>query len=724
MAAKLKALYDLESLQRDADWPVLVVENAAIFTACLPYIPTGWLATTWEGGLKGIKKTDWSPLAGHEVSVWQPPGDDGPAISHHIGVAVQGAHIIIPPSDGAFSGAVEVIEKIILDSIKPQPTPLHTASQEPVAHANGHEVIKPKEPILPLYRVLGHADQKYYFLCGLTQEILCFTSKDLRTGNAAQDLVPDELYWARITAESMRNGINWKFIGNTLLKECTKKGRFSFTRVRGRGVWMDGPEDNQRVVTHLGDQVWIGDQRIHPILMDTKYIYTLSDPLTDIADVEPLTDDEGLDLVTLCRKPNWAKKLNGDMLAGIIATSMICGTLPFRTHAWVTGPSGSGKSWILQQIVARALGKIALNVIGNSSEAGIRQATSQDCRPVIYDEAEGNGQAGRLRRELIIQLMRAASASADGEIIKGGATHKSQGFRVKTQFILGSIGVGIRQQADETRTLILTLRSQDVHNDAARKDQARHFADLQDHVNALPKNLPERLLRRMVNLVPVIQANAERFRFIISRNHANSRIGDQLGTVMAGRAALTCSRVLSDPEIEEYLKAFAWDQYKRTIMDGDESALLTYMATYQIQVETTDRTFKRSIAEICQIAAGNADDVIGHRAATDTLRRHGIRVDVLRINKLGEIDEEHGDPKTGISIANQHDQLDRIMRDSPYPEGYDRILERVKGHQKHENPLRFAGVLKRATWLPLAVFVGEMPDQKQGSSAVKKAAEN
>src|SRR3546814_12688673 len=85
-------------------------------------------------------------------------------------------------------------------------------------------------------------------------------------------------------------------------------------------------------------------------------------------------------------------------LAGWIAIAVICGALNWRPHVWLTGSSGSGKSWLLDNVIRPLIGAIAVYCQSNSTEAGIRQTLATDARPVLFDEAESEDAKAQIGR--------------------------------------------------------------------------------------------------------------------------------------------------------------------------------------------------------------------------------------------------------------------------------------------------------------------------------------
>lgn len=704
MAAKSPpaALHDVDCLASVPTAPVLVVADEAAFLACLRYLPADWLATTWRGGLKGIKKTDWTPLQGRTVAVWQSDAPDAAQVSHAVGVAVQGAHIIVPPDGVAFTteGDPDAISALIAAAIVPPPA-LPAPSTTP--HLNGHDVLAPVKPAIPHFLALGHIEMtKFYFFSGRTMEIVGFSSRDLRSGNAPRDLVPDELFWAKRI--STKQGVDWKAIGDGLIEDCYKARRFNPSKVRARGVWLDPSLSSPgstlpAVVAHLGEVLLVNGVETAPILADSRYVYPADDALLPTAPpgIPALTDDEGAALIHACRLPAWSNKISGDLLAGLLASSVICGALDWRTHGWLTGPRGCGKSYLMRHLVARALEGVALNVLASSTEPGIRRRLSLDARPVIFDEAEGEGKEGESRRKMIIQYMRAASSQTDAEVLKGSGGPRGEAFRIAAQFILGSVNVSINRATDETRTLVLTLLSRESADPEHRRDFVNHFADIQSAIAALPDHLSARLLYRMVDLVHVVRESATVIRRLIATEFADARIGDQLGTVLAGTYALRHSTPITEDTARAYLAKFDWDEYttRATADDQDEGFLFNHLSAQRVRVETEHSVAERTVGELLAIVAGAAaNDTIGYHAADRALARCGIHY-----------------ASGYFWIARRHPQLDTFFSKSQFPEGYQRILARVVGAIKSENSRRFAGVASRYIEIPERYLISRVPQQ-------------
>lgn len=707
--AEIIPLYDVAELLRTPDVPVVVVSSVAAVAAALPHLPPGWMATSWEGAPKNIRRVDWAPLKARPVVVCLANTLDREKHAHAIGKAIQGAFIAhwpeTFPEDWDFTHPLppEVTSAHIEELLKAATIPPRAADPEP-QHLNGHTIAA---PIIPKFRCLGYTpDDKFYFISARTQNIHSCSSKDLRSGNGLRNLEPDHLFWAH----NYGNDLKWKDIGDTIIAAAYRVGVYNEHRIRARGVWLD----QDRIIAHLGDTILVDGTTEPTMGIDSRFVYPVDDPLLppDVpVNIKPLDDEHGAQLLNICRKFAWANKASGDLLAGVIATSCICGALQFRTHAWITGPAGSGKSYLMESVVARALDGIALHILGNSTEAGIRRHLSRDARPAIYDEAEGEGQAGRQRRDMIIGLMRASSTETKARILLGSGGARGESFPVRAQFILGSVGTALERETDQTRCLLLTLRSRVATTPTDRADFAAHFADIQADVATLPAHLSAALFMRMMPLAHIVRANAARFSRLIAKYFATTRIGDQVGTVLAGTYALRHTNEVSDEEALKYLARFPWGEYT-TAADPqaqDEGSLLNHLGAHHVRVEAPTGTVTRTVGELCAILAApppqNPDDFDGVYPVTRELaRQSAARIGILYA-KADKDAPNTPAPPLMFWLSNTHPELKKVFASSQFPQGYIPILYRIAGAKRSPYARAFAGVSSKAILLPVEKLV-------------------
>jgi hypothetical protein len=236
--------------------------------------------------------------------------------------------------------------------------------------------------------------------------------------------------------------------GLTLIDACRKAGPFNPLKVRGRGVWLEG----DRVVINLG----------RTLPNDLQNLYLCFEPIP----LQQVDSFEAQRLLDWLRLFKWRNPQDAMLLLGWLALAPICGVLTWRPHCFIYGPIRCGKTTI-HSFVTHILHPLVLAVDGQSSEAGIRQATGPDSRPVAIDEFETDQHFTILRA--VLRLARSAS-SADAAVLKGTPEGKAMQFSLRAMFFFSAVNPGNMTQADESRILLFELLMHD--NDAG---VARHI---------------------------------------------------------------------------------------------------------------------------------------------------------------------------------------------------------------------------------------------------------
>ena len=83
---------------------------------------------------------------------------------------------------------------------------------------------------------------------------------------------------------------------------------------------------------------------------------------------------------------------------------------------------------------------MVLGVLGQTTEAGIRQELRADALAVIFDEAEEDGEAARRRIQAVLALARQASSESGARTLKGTVHGGALQFRIRSMFCMASIG--------------------------------------------------------------------------------------------------------------------------------------------------------------------------------------------------------------------------------------------------------------------------------------------
>lgn len=690
-----RPLYNAPALAA-GNGPVLVVEGEKAAQAAAAIVPHGWTVTTPAQGAASPHQTDWTPLASRRVVIW--PDNDGPGVKYATTVAgllaAQGTpHTVVTPPRGLRDGD---------DLADPMPpgtdvvailTAALAAAALPQAAAPAPQPPPPGIDSDRAYIPVGYDENSYYVISRRKQMVVGYSRSTLTKRETMLDIEPSFEHW-RALYPTDDGKIPWPAIGAEIMRQCQAAGPFQPDRIRGRGAWVDG----KRAVVHLGDALLVDGVRTKPVDIKSRYIYPIASPLLEPAPTAALTAAEGAALRALCRRLKWDRPVYADFLAGWISTSVICGALRWRPHAWLTGPAGCGKSWVVENIVEPAVGDLAIYPLGASSEAGIRAALVTDARPVIYDEAEGRGRAGIERRERIIELMRAAAQESRGAMFKSSASQDLNTFQIRSQFLLASIGVGLREAADIGRCVVLTLQKQQAFTDEQKAAREQQFAELRRRAAALPHDLAGRLFLRMIGRVDALTASIEAFSRAIAASLGSRREGDTLGTLLAGAYVLGSDRPATDTFASQYVAhavaSGAFSDYTHTVETREDAAILRYIVAHVARVSLSGGgATERTIGEIAAIAAGRAhDDRIYRDTADQALRRCGIQWNA---------------GMNGFLICNDHPNLHAIMAGSDYGQGYIRIIATNPNVSHPDRPFNFAGVKARAVLVPADVLLGD-----------------
>lgn len=705
---KSRPLYNGDLLAASPTCPVLIVEGEKAADGAAQYVPEGWVITTWQGGAKAVDQTDWSLLAGHSCVVW--PDNDTPGIEAAIEIQkILGSHrvpVSIVSISLAFPDGWDLADALP-EKVKPQHVTeilrrelKRAAVPEMVIDATPLEDEDPDEEKAREWRPLGHDHNKYMLMLQSQQQVIVFEPDRLMSQKGCLNVYGDIYHWANLQGKSDPKGIDWLQAGVMLMEQCHKAGVYDPTKLRGRGVWLDEQNKQPRAILNSGNKLLVTrpdhpTREVSHVRLKSNWIYEKGRDL--ILNVDNFdgraTDDEGRLIRELCGKVRWDAPIYGDLLAGWIATAVVCGGLDWRTHAWVTGNQGSGKSTVVNTVAGACLGDLAIYPLGATTEAGIRQVVQNDAMPVVFDEAEGDDKENRMaaaaRRKAVMDLMRQASSEGRGRILKGSANHQARAFTMRSSFLMSSIGVGLKEAADLTRTAVLTIKPLDSFTYEERKQKEEEFKDFVAMAASIPRDMPQRLLGRQLHNLFTLRHNILVFKETIATVLANRRIGDQLGTLMAGCYSLYSTNRLDMKQCEKYLNTLNLDEFLQVKAEREDKVLLDHIVQTPVRVETNHGVQDRTIGEllvICFQCDENAD--VHLKIADDTLCRHGLKVE-----------RDHGIP-TGVWVGQSISSMNKIMQTSVYYEGWANVLLRHPYAKKSVNALRFKGSMSRGIFLP------------------------
>lgn len=518
------------------------------------------------------------------------------------------------------------------------------------------------------FEILGHDDNVFYYLPHATREIMALSAPEHSTLNMIV-LAPVE-FWGLMHPK--RKGFDNQMCFQEMKSIHSKRGKFNPATIRGVGTWL---EDDGRIILHKGDHLVIEGKK-HPVgpLKDGKFIYELGYPADlGITSNQNMLPQEAVKLFKLCNALSWENPISATLLAGWCVLAPVCGSLKWRPHIHVTGGSGTGKSWVMENIVRPIVGPIAVHVQGSTTEAGIRQTLRRDARPVLFDEAEGENRKGQERMQGVLELARQASTSSGASVSKGSTNGKAISHAVNSMFCFASIGVSAKQRADQSRVSLLTLRSS--------KDNGKRFNEviLPLWREIITDEYCVGIRSRIVRLLPIIRDNGPIFSRVVSRHLGGMRTGDQIGYLLAGAYALQSDTLVTEQIAEEFVKRQNWTEHTLTEETLDEMQCLSTILDGIIRDSSGK---ERSVAELCEAVMGNLLEPDSSTENYRTLRRNGIIC-----------------AKNGIYIADSSTEIKRRLADTPWPENWGKQLMRLEGAVKHPTTMRFSSPA-RATFIP------------------------
>lgn len=692
---KPRPLYGLDRLAADPTAGVLIVEGEKAAQAARKICPG--VVVTWPGGSKAVRFVDWSPLAGRKVVIWPDRDEAGMDAAHAVAKALAGiaakVRVVTPPA-GAMDGwdlADAVAEgwtrEQLIEALKPKAEPI----PEPEPPQDEIEPWREPEPPpasmvyqddriaeLP-FRLLGVDGDQFFYMPDRGQQVVSLTAAG-HTKNNLMRLGALNTWESAFGEGSDMTGKHWDAAVNALIQRSQSLPKFDPQRIRGRGCWVDGED----VVFHAGDRLVVNGQS-RPIPQFNSAIRAIYEGALEI----PVDSGDGADnrsavrLLDLCKLLCWERPLSGYLLAGWLAIAPICGALMWRPHLWISGPSGSGKSWILANVISTIVGDSAIHVQGETTEAGLRQKIGSDALPVVFDEAESEDRRGQQRLEGVLVLARQASSESKARITKGSASGGAIDYMVRSCFLFASIGVAAVKKADVSRITVLQLKKNIGPGSSEHFELIKSLASETTQRNVFCSQIRARSLRN----AKVLRANAETFTKAAIQFTGDKRSADQVGTLLAGAYSLRSTALVTEEFAIEWMAERDWTGFKSEDIDNDENQCLAHLFAASIRYELDERPVTRSISEAVQFLQTPriTSSDRAHDETREALKRHGILV------KDGR-----------ASIANRHPALERIFADTPWAGAkWRQQLERVPGHEKHE-VLNFGlNIRQRAVSVPV-----------------------
>lgn len=571
----------------------------------------------------------------------------------------------------------------------------------------------------PPFRTLGMHRDHYFLHTAGSDRVLRMNIADMR---GPKFLSIADYGWFQANYADGRGKVDWMSVANDIVRQCEDRGIWSVNRERREGVWLDG---DQIIVNHGRGAIIVDPdgQWRESALFDIdpegegEYVYTMDHPIEapDMANPLAADDPDLLRFVQVMHDLPWAQGSGNHapvMLGGWLALSFICGILPWRPHVWLDGARGSGKSWVINNIIAEIVDEYGLHIKSNSSEPGIRRRLEDRAMAVVFDEAEAQDAQDRARMQGIIKIMRHITGGDRSEVIQAdGGSSDAVSFRPRATFFLSSINFSLLQSSDLTRFARLTFGKPLPHLEFNRKI-AGPVSEI------VTPQFRRRLAARMI-----LRASAYHGLFetmtdaLVKLTECDRRTADVHASLLSGYYLLFEDRPLDLDSILDWIGEGLCRELIRKIRPGEPSSsnpydhedILLEILSHRIQIEVDNSRFTETVSMVVQ-AAIDADDNeeertsrLSPKSADNRLREMGIRVvregdpyldeiieDQLPEDRTGRLKLEDLYARGGLLIARNHPELRRILDNTSWRDSYHNVLLQTPG-AVNVGRLRFAG---------------------------------
>ena len=278
-------------------------------------------------------------------------------------------------------------------------------------------------------------------------------------------------YWLALSGDQI-TAANRRVWADGIIRAAEREGEISTQRTVfwGRGA----VKDRSEVFYHIGTALLREDHRgalarKEPLVQDVQSSICIPGPEIRLVDDEraPIF---AADLHEAVMGYRWEKDEHGAAFLGWVVTSIIGGALPFRPMLWLTAPHGTGKTFLLEEVLKNVFGEIVTD-LANATEAGMAAVAADASLPCYLDEFEP--EKGRERQQqAILGLVRMAT-SGGGARIRGTADSGFTTVRPRFSLLMSSIDRPLLKPADHSRITPIRLSLDPVDNWIDVRDRIR-----------------------------------------------------------------------------------------------------------------------------------------------------------------------------------------------------------------------------------------------------------
>lgn len=532
------------------------------------------------------------------------------------------------------------------------------------------------------FRVLGYKGKRFYFYVNNLKQVVDLAAEKMGSAAYINILAPLH-YWAEAFPPVTKSQeFNTEGARDRLTALGAAIGPYDESVLRGRGAWREGDS----IVLHIGREALVDGQPRALRFIEGNHVYEIGTPI--FKPMTPFTAQQGRELMALTQRFPFKRAILPYLCLGWYFVAPLSGILRWRPHIWITGEAGSGKTTISKFFTVNLLGNMAKYFLGNSSEAGIRQAVQSCAMPVVIDEFESNDPKEKARIDSIKALSRQASADTGATVARGSASGTEQTFAIPSCFAYVSVNTNITQKADADRITVIDLFPAD-ENDPEAKACWYETAELMTKMGE-DESLADRWLSRCAVLAKPLLETIKIFCRVGIKIFGSARNADQYGTLMAGAYMAMNDEVPTDEQATEFLMMHDWSDTKPENDEKDAEQALQFLLG--LPVKTGDM-ITRSIGDLvldCYARDHGAKnyiiDTLGKTESRTLLAVYGIKYDM----------QTH----TVQFFSDPTPQMKSVIKDTSFSTNLRGQLLRIPDAKQERVNMGVMG-RKRGVWVPV-----------------------
>jgi hypothetical protein len=525
------------------------------------------------------------------------------------------------------------------------------------------------------FKFLGYDQKNFYFLTGRSSSFFNLPRKGI-ANTALFNLAPLD-WW--IDHFPGGRSVDWNSAIDWLINESISRGYVANNKFRRAGFWKDGSNfycnNGREIITNKGEKIPYSK-------IESEYCYIQSSITIDKITGDQATDKQGEDLVRLFEAQNFKTRLQAWEACGWAIMAPFYSMLTRRPLMWIKGASMSGKSWLIENVMAPLACELAFSGTPKTTDSQFKHQLGTDNRVAYFDEMETRSKNNRQNMEAIeskIQMARDSTSNSSNKISHTGKDGEPVTFEINSGICFSSVIPYLDSAPLESRFICPELSA--VLDEKTRKEkQSGVFKILQTGLMDDPKIF----MRRLFANIDQIIKNIEWLKKEIASILEDQRKADNYAPIFAGIFALTNTGEIT-PEFFSLIGEMLADIKERTI-ETDEEALINIILESNVEADGGKR---KLISELVHEVLNNEDAYASNMA----LGRCGLTYD---------------QQTDSLAIATNNGFLRGIFAGSPYGVKYGEVLIRHPGVDRRSGVTQnvfFAGSRKKCVVFRRQMFL-------------------